>query len=483
MATAAVQGSASVDHDRLKAEPHRLIELTITEKFSFDRDELEAIQLAGLKKRFNDLLPHVQVLQRFAEEQGLSEITSLEDGALLLFPHTMYKSYPASAIEKNRYDQMTRWVGTLTAIDLDHVDSSACRSIDDWIDLLDAQTDIRMRHSSGTTGKLSFVPMATVETRSSVIGIRRSFEGFGDEPDAGVEGLGTLPLIAFGYRHGSQSFPRSVDAIIEHFYGGDASRVLCLNPGRISADVASLAGRLEGARAKGTLGQKQLAPGLIDRREQFLREQAEAPRHLDRFFERCADEFRGQRVVLNGVLPPVVDTAVKGLERKLEGLFARDSLFFIAGGTKGQSLPADYREQVTRFTGVPFPRPGYGMTEGVSAITRMCPAGHYHIVPNLIPYLLDPDSGQPLPRAGTHTGRLGIIDLGTQTRWGGFLTGDEVTLNHGGLSPCDCGRKGAFIQGEIRRYSELRGGDDKITCAGAPGIADKALDFMATIAG
>lgn len=488
MATRAAEGSAAegsvgARHEGLKAEPHRLIDLTITEKFSFDRDELEEIQLAGLKKRFADLVPHVSVLRRFAEEQKLSEIRTLEDGALLLFPHTMYKSYPLSAVEKNRFDAMTRWIGTLSSVDVSGVDSTGCESIDEWIERLDAQSELRLRHSSGTTGKLSFIPLSTVETRSVIMGIKRSLEGFGDEPNADVESFGTLPMIAFGYRHGSQSFPRSVDAIVEHFYGGDESQVVCLNPGRISADMASLAGRLEGAQAKGALGRAQLSPGLLARREEFLREQAEAPKHLDAFFERISTEFRGRRVILKGVLPPVVNTAVEGLKRGLEGVFAPDSLFFVAGGAKGNALPDDYREQVSRFTGVAFPPPGYGMSEAASAITRMCPEGHYHIVPNLIPYLLDPDSGAVLPRVGVQTGRLGIIDLGTQTRWGGFLTGDEITLNWGDISPCGCGRKGTYIQGEIRRYSEMRGGDDKITCAGAPGIHDKALDFIAGVTG
>ena len=487
MATAATAdhatASAASDHEVLKAEPHKLIDLTITEKFSFEREELEEIQLAGLRKRFNDLVDKVQVLQRFAEEQKLSEIRTLEDGALLLFPHTMYKSYPLSAVEKNRYDAMTRWIGTLTACDLSGVDSTGCESIDDWIDRLDAQSELRMRHSSGTSGKLSFVPLSTAEVHSAIMGIKRSFEGFGDGPNAEVDSFGTLPMVAFGYRHGSQSFPRSVDAIIQEFYGGDESQVVCLNSGRVSADMASLAGRLEGAQSRGALGRDQLSPGLLKRREEFLREQADAPKHLDAFFETLSTKLRGKRVILKGVLPPTVMTAVEGLKRGLEYLFAPDSLFFIAGGAKGHSLPEDYREQVERFTGVSFPPPGYGMSEAASAITRMCPAGHYHIVPNLIPYLLDPDTGAVLPRVGVQTGRLGIIDIGCQTRWGGFLTGDEITLNYGDFEPCGCGRKGTFIQGEIRRYSELRGGDDKITCAGAPGIHDKAMDFIANIAG
>jgi hypothetical protein len=466
------------DRTRLEAAPHELIALSLTEKFSFDREELEAIQLAGLKRRFADLTGRIAVLGRFAEEQRLGEIRALEDGALLLLPHTMYKSYPLAAIESGRYATMTRWIGALTAVDVGHVDTRGCESIDDWIERLDAESDLRVRHSSGTSGKLSFVPLSTAELPSVIVGIERTFDTFGDVSTPPFR-FGDLPLIAFGYRHGSQSFPRTIDAIIELRYDGDESQVVCVNPGSISADVASLAGRLQGAQTKGARGAVQLAPGLLARRDRFLREQQEAPRHLAQFFTTLAERHAGERVVLKGVTPPVVETAMEGLKRGYEKLFAADSPFFVAGGAKGRSFPPDYREQVERFTNVPFPQPAYGMSEAASAITRMCPQGHYHVVPNLIPYLLDPDSGELLARRGIVTGRLGVIDLGTQNRWGGFLTGDEVTVNWGDQQPCTCGRKGAFIAGEIRRYSELRGGDDKITCAGAPGIADKALDFIA----
>jgi hypothetical protein len=476
-------GTETVDALALKQAPQLLIELPLTAKFSFGRDQLEDIQLAALKMRFSDLVAKVPVLTRFAEEQQLGEIRTIEDGALLLFPHTFYKSYPLAAVESGRFEALTRWIGTLTSIDVSHVNTGGCESIDDWIERLDTQTDLRLRHSSGTTGKLSFIPLSTVETRSVVMGIQRCLEGFGDEPGAHAADFGALPMVAFGYRHGSQSFPRTMDAIVEQCYGGDESQLVCINPGRVSADMASLAGRLEGAQARGARGRVQLSPGLLKRREQFLREQTEAPQHLQNFFDTIATRFRGQKVILNGVLPPVVHAAVAGLKRGLQGLFAPNSPFFVAGGAKGQALPGDYREQVEHFTGVPFPPTGYGMSEAASAITRLCPRGHYHMVPNLIPYLLDPDSGSLLPRRGTQTGRLGIIDVGTQTRWGGFLTGDEVTLNWGDVQPCGCGRKGTFIQGEIRRYSELRGGDDKITCAGAPGIQDKALEFIAGASG
>ena len=106
----------------------------------------------------------------------------------------------------------------------------------------------------------------------------------------------------------------------------------------------------------------------------------------------------------------------------------------------------------------------------------MCEAGYYHAPPWLLVFILDPRSGEPFPRHGTHTGRFGAIDLTLSERWGGVLTGDEVTMTFG---TCACGRSGPHVADSIRRFSEKEGGDDKITCAGAPEAHDNALAFLA----
>ncbi len=480
-ATLQANGQPGADYfsrSALRAHPERLVEMTTTAKFSFDAKELAELQLAALQLRFDSLVNRVPVLSRFADEQRLDTIRSIDDGALLLLPHTLYKSYPLSAVEQGRYDKLTKWVSTLTAVDTSRVDSASCQSIDDWIDALDAKSELRLRHSSGTTGKLSFIPGSTVETYTAAMGWKRYFQGFGDEPDANVRGVGELPVIALGHRRGAMAFARMLDSIQQHLYGGDGSKIFASQPGRFSADMLSLGGRLEYAQSRGELGKLQLSPALLARREAFLKEQADQPAQLQAFFDLLNQRFRGQRIILTGVVPPVVDTAVAGLARGIENMFAPDSLLFLAGGPKGRKLPPDYPALVERFTGVPYPRTGYGMSESASGITRMCPAGHYHILPNIVPYLLHPQTGAMLPRSGVQTGRFGFIDIAAQLRWGGFLSGDEMTLDYGDSGGCACGRRGAFIAGDIRRYSEAEGGDDKITCAGAPGVHDNALQFM-----
>jgi hypothetical protein len=271
-----------------------------------------------------------------------------------------------------------------------------------------------------------------------------------------------------------------VDAVVKYLYDGDESRVICANPTRMSADMLSLGGRLKAADAKGELGQMQLSPALTARREAFLKEQADGPERQRRFFEEMMEKYRGQRVVLYTLLPQLYEIARDGTEKGISGVFASDSFALVGGGAKGHVFPDDFREMISEFLGMPFPREGYGMSEMVTGASRMCPKQHYHFPPNIVPFLLDPESGEQYPRTGTQKGRFGFIDVATQTHWGGFLTGDEVTLHWGDTTPCACGRKGPYIERTVQRYSEKTGGDDKITCAGAPDMVNKALEFMST---
>ena len=240
--------------------------------------------------------------------------------------------------------------------------------------------------------------------------------------------------------------------------------------------VVSLGGRLQAAEAKGKLGEMQITQKLLARRDAFLEEQAQAPVRMNAFFDAMASQLRGQSVSIMGSVPQLFDAAVEGIKRGIEDVFDPVSFVMAGGGFKGRTLPDDWRETVTRFLGIPKLDDGYGMSEVVASM-RACPNGNYHLFPFVVPFLLDPKTGEQAPRSGTHTGRLGVFDLNARTYWGGVLTGDKVTLSWGD-EPCGCGRIGTYVHPGIARFTEAEGGDDKITCAGAPAAHDSALDFI-----
>jgi len=130
---------------------------------------------------------------------------------------------------------------------------------------------------------------------------------------------------------------------------------------------------------------------------------------------------------------------------------------------------------VCEFTGVSRMKGGYGMSE-LCASHAMCEHNHYHLAPWTITFVLDPDTSEILPRRGVVTGRAAFYDLLANSHWGGFITGDEITVHWDG--DCPCGATSPYVEDNIGRYSEKRGGDDKISCAATPEAHREAMDFL-----
>ena len=466
--------------ERMLDDPACFPELCYADGFKLTQAEVEAIHLTGLRRRFSELRNKVAVLDRVATDQSVDAINEIDDAALLLFPHTVYKSYPLSFLERGHYDRLTRWLQGLTALDLSGYDGEGVDSIDSWIRRLDQTTAMQLLHTSGTTGKLSFLPRAraTADARWVVFAnFVRDWEG----PNSGPDLLGQpRPVIYPSYRYGASAPHRGLEIMARLFAGGN-DNVLCLYPDDyFSADVASLAGRLKAAEAQGEQGKLTLSEGLLKRREEFIRRERDRPAQMERFFAEAGERFKGQNVLSLAMWPALYDWAEAGRERGLSKMFGPDSVVVSGGGSKGRTLPANAREIITDFLGFDRICEFYGMSE-MSGNCPQCKCGNYHVPPFTVPYVLDAETSEPLPRTGFQTGRFGFVDLMPDSHWGGFITGDKVTVGWWD-QPCACGRSGPYLQGNIQRFSELQGGDDKISCSGAPAAHDKAIEFLASIA-
>jgi hypothetical protein len=146
-----------------------------------------------------------------------------------------------------------------------------------------------------------------------------------------------------------------------------------------------------------------------------------------------------------------------------DGEFTPPPLVFGSGGTKGNDLPHDYREQVWRFYGVTSHPVSYGMAELSSGFPR-CPAGRYHQTPWVAVLLLD-ETGERLEHfeGGEAIGRAAFFDIALTGRWGGVVSADRIEVRRG---HCDCGRTGVTIADKISRFVGSSGADDKLSCAG-----------------
>jgi hypothetical protein len=431
---------------------------------TMDPRELEHLQLAALRLRFAEFLPTIPVLAALAAEQHITGIDTLDDAAPLLFPHTVYKAYPTSLLTGNRFDRMNQWMSRLTSVDLTRIDVSGCDSIDGWLEKIDQETELRLAHSSGTTGTMSFIPHSQTQYDRLYDIVRLDVL-----PDRDPDGL---DVVWPSFRHGRSGIARHATAMADRI-AGSAEKFHTLHPGLLSADVMFLAGRLRAAAARGEVGRVDVPPALAGRKAEFEDALRASGPGMGEFVQTLADALTGTRVVSLSTWDVLHGVATSAQARELRNVFAPDSVIFAGGGSKAGVLPDDWADGVARFTGVPALQFVYAMVE-VMSLNMQCGAGGYHLEPWLVLYVLDPQTGRPLPRTGTRTGRVALYDLTADVNWGGIVTGDLVTVD---WAACVCGRTTPRIGPAIGRIGGTSG-DDKITCAASAEALDEALSFL-----
>jgi hypothetical protein len=278
------------------------------------------------------------------------------------------------------------------------------------------------------------------------------------------------------FRSGGLSHTVLNDAVVDVIAGSE-ERFHAAYPGRLSADLLVLAARRRSAAAKGQLDRLEISPALAARRDEFEAQQRDMPVHVSRFFDTLRQRLAGRRIFMLAANHMLYALAESGLQQGMQALFSADSVIISGGGGKGMVLPEGWSDKVKTFFGTRNLVLSYGMSE-MAGQFAMCDQGHYHCPPWIIPFVLDPDSARPLVRSGTITGRFAFYDLLPDTRWGGFVSGDEVTLSWDPV--CRCGRTGAYLDASIQRLSDKRldEGEEKLSCAAAPEAYAEALDFL-----
>lgn len=301
------------------------------------------------------------------------------------------------------------------------------------------------------------------------------FQRFGEDSPVQKAPLNIDCIYPF-FRYGALSHILLNDAVVDVITGSE-ERLHAAYPGRLSADMLLLAARHRAAVAKGQLDKLAISPELAARRAEFEIQQREMPANIAKFFDTMRVKLAGKRVFIQATTNLLYKLAEDGLKQGMRRVFSADSIVSTGGGGKGMVLPDNWQETITEFFGAERVVALYGMSE-MAGHCRRCEHGCYHIQPWIIPFILDVNSGQALPRHGRTTGRFAFYDLLPETRWGGFVTGDEVTIEWN--TYCRCGQSAPYIVGDIQRVSEKHGetGEEKLSCAAAPEAYAEALDFL-----
>lgn len=482
MATIAPARDTALEREaeRWMNDPYEHFGYHNTRIHSLPREEVEAVQLVAMNLRLAERRGQVQVLGKLADAQGIGHLDSLDAMAPLLMPHDMYKSYPVSLLARQKFGPLNTWLSRLTRHDISGLDVAQCDSIDGWLTKLREETPLDVGASSGSSGTASFYPKSKRDYRLSMTGMRVQLaQSFGQDPRPGDLDDKIHAIIPL-YRDGHASMGAFGKYSCEVFAKGDPAFWHYAFDFKLSSDLMWLAARLRAAKARGDADKVDVPASLLARREEWEEAQREMPNQQLAFVNRMIRELQGQRVFVMSTSNLLYAAARRGLDEGLSGVFARDSVFMGGGGAKGVPLPDDLEEVICKFFNTPRMISAYGMTE-MNSFSVQCDHDRYHVLPWVTPFLLDLESGQPLPRKGRQTGRAGFFDMTADSCWGGLVTGDLVTIDWD--HRCACGRTSFGIEKKINRVSELQGGDDKISCAATPQAQAEAMDFLTGLEG
>lgn len=410
-------------------------------------DELEPLWVDAIDRRFQECRGTIRLLDQLADKAGITKVRRLADVVPLLFAHTAYKSYPETFIEKGRWDRMNLWLNTLSKLPVDGVDVTAVKDADEWIARLHAARHFVFA-TSGTSGKISFINQSSVDV---------AFANKAIVPQTLVNGE-RRPIFVLGPRKAPNRASATFNHLVETCGRPESVYFLSNEELRIT-DLSQM------SRTRRRIGEGVATPSEIAAFEDAIKQRgAQGNARLAEITQEII-RHRNEPTIIVGLTPQLYSVVQAARQQGLEpGCFHPETFVISGGGAKGFNLPADHVQQIMEFMGLGLDRftQGYGMQEA-SVGAKMIEPGRYEFANWIVPLVLD-ESGEVLneTRKGQVTGRMALFDVSIDGRWGGIISGDRVVVDYD-RSPG--GRSGPAVL-EIARYSELQGGDDKLTCAG-----------------
>jgi hypothetical protein len=425
------------------------------DRFEIPYAEVRQAQVEALNERFQERKDRIRLVGLRAEQAGLSAVRGVEDAVGLLLPHTAYKSYPEAWLRDEKWDRLTKWLGSVSPHPIKPIERSDIADVDDWIDRLQAVGHF-ISCSSGTTGKSAMLIASQADMDWSKIDTVNVFAwGSGVQPAQDRLMVGCAPVAHVPKNLSIRGAQRAAfgDPAWQHW----DYPVPPITVGSLTRMVV-----LRKAIAEGTA-----KPGDIAEFEETSKARQAA---VDAAVGLTADfliENREKKLMVSGLWNGIYQVAKAVREKGYSGKdFNADNCIYVGGGLKRAQLPADYQTFVYETFNIPEGRhfQNYSMQELNSGMPKCREGGRYHVPPWIVPMVLDKEGDALLPGhgQGETEGRAAFFDLSLDGRWGGIITGDKISLDFG---PCACGRKGPTVRDNIVRYADLEG-DDKIGCAG-----------------
>ncbi len=407
----------------MHSQMQKLMDLSHDEINAMPRPEVERFQLEILDAQFQSLRNKIPALQDLAEMEGIEQITTFEDLALLAFPDKLFKSYDPQDLLDGNWAALTRWVQRFVPIDLSGVDHEGVNSLQSWINKL-ADHDVTILMSSGTLGTPSFYPRTAADMLLWKAGTTLMI-------DDALPGLMQEKDLAFVF----PSFMGGAQVALymnEHIAGNLASegKFHTLYPSRLPADALTLMSRFAHAQATGNQAAlAELMPAL----EKMKSARESGAQGAQEFMGNILKRYMGtdQAVFFAGGAPDVVKMAQAIIGQGITNAFGK-FYCLTGGGFKGETPPENWQGLISEAFGKGPVQLLSGKTETTYYDVEVTSGQYLARVFNAV-FQISPD-GEYLPRVGTQHGIIGNADLfrdHQQGTWGVTMMRDESSVTYG----------------------------------------------------
>ncbi len=400
--------------------------------FLYSRVEAEEIRNRAIKEAFHHHYNNNLFYHNYCKDNGVSpdDIKGEEDFSKIpMLPDTFFKDYPGEEPRK-----LYEWLYTVSSIDIGDYDFRG-KSLNEFFSWAEKKLNGLVTHSSGTTGKFSFMFRDVVTRKRNFYAADKVllFSIFPPDDNTHVIYPGPVKTYLTMGRWVAEG-TKVADDDHRHF----------LTDKELTMDVIKImAGQINGIKDKMKLLVIQKAMKKGQMKLLHLLEE------LDKKGEQMyMITFPFQLYDLMNIM-------------KEEGVYLdmgrSNSVIITGGGWKiheGMKIsPSEMASMVKEYFGIGEEnyRDVYGMSE-MNGLALECEARYKHIPPWIYPMVLD-ENYEPVGYG--EEGRFAFLDPAANSYPGFIITGDKVKL----LESCpECGREGVVIDGEITR---MRGAEAK----------------------
>ncbi|MBC7304817.1 MAG: hypothetical protein H5T78_28205, partial [Nocardia sp.] len=304
---------------------------TASDRFGYSHDDLYPTQLAALDERFQDRRERIKLLRHRIDETETTAIRTLADAVPLLFPHSVYKSYPERFLAEQQWDRLATWLNSLSSHPIDPVETAGIDGIDDWIERL-AAAGHHVSCTSGTTGKSAMLIGSDADIDWAARDTVNVFTwGSGIEPtrDRRMVGLASSAVTPRNSAVGAAQQAAFSDPEKERF----GLPILPITVGTLTAMVVL---------------RKKVADGAASPEELATYERTSQQRQaaLDKALVVGAEAltgYRDEKLYISGMWNMLYQVAAIVRDMGYSGAdFHPGNCIYVAGGRKGAQLPENY---------------------------------------------------------------------------------------------------------------------------------------------